>query len=325
DNPDTKSELQTQYKEATDRITENQEKIVKLADRYKYAEFYLDKLKLLNDLRPEGGKIWFSSVETTTISKSGPGTGGEKTRSRFGSGGAGLRQTTLGINSTGFPGISSGASESRLGSGGAFGRKGTAAKKTPQQGAPLPNSNGFRIMGYAKDDQALMEFYDSLKKYRDEGSTPQIYDVYFSEANAEPVPITEMELARVADRPIAARSSTSGGTSTERRRGFGSNFSTAVGGPGRSSTPTNLYNPYVEKVVFFKLDIRFQPFPEPPPEKTAATTPFGKKVEGTEGGDVAAEKGKRKNPFSKSTEKGQDKEKEANPLKKSRGELLDES
>jgi len=131
-------------------------------------------------------------------------------------------------------------------------------------------------------------------------------------------------VARVADRPIA-RSSTTSGTSDERRRGFGSSLSGAVGMPGRSSTTSNLYNPYVEKVVYFKLDVQFVPFPPPPPpEIAAATTPFGKKVEGAEGGAAAGEKGKRTNPFAKFREKSQDQGEDANPLKKSRGEL-DES
>ena len=324
ESPGTTSEFQTQYTEATDRIRENQAKIEALKKRYEKAKFYLDELKLLNDLRPEGGKIWFSSVETTTITdtKGGPGTG-DKSRSRFGGGGGGLRPNTLGINSTGFPGISSGASEVRLGGGG-FGRKAeSGGKKTQQQGVQIPAPNGFRIMGYAKDDQALMEFIDNLKKY--EGTSLKIYGVHFSEANAEPVPITEMEQARVADRPIARSGTATAGASNEERRrgGFGAGLSGAVGGmPGRSSTTTNLYNPYVEKVVFFKLDVRFQPFPEPPPEKDAAPTPFGKKAIGAEGegegGETAGEKTKSKNLFEKL--KNKDKEQGATPPK-SRGEL----
>jgi len=325
EDPDTKSDFETQYKEAKNRIEENQTKIGQLKDRYEKAEFYLDKLKLLNDLRPEGGKIWFSSVETTTISKAGSGTGGEKSRSRFGGGGTGLRSNTPSINSSGFQGISSGASEARLVGGAGFRRKGGAgAKKTQQQGSQVPDPNGFRIMGYAKDDEALMEFVDNLKKYKLEGTSPTIYEVHFFEANAEPVPITEMEVARVADRPIA-RSSTTSGTSDERRRGFGSSLSGAVGMPGRSSTTSSMYNPYVEKVVFFKLDVQFRPFPPPPPpEKAAATTPVGKKVEGAEGGEAAGKKGKRTNPFAKFREKTQGQDGEANPQKKSPGEL-DES
>ena len=325
EDPDAKSDFQTQYKEATDRIKENQGRIDALKKRYERAEFYLDELKLLNDLRPEGGKIWFSSVETTSITKGVQGAAAGKSRSGFAKGGSGLRPNTLGINSTGFTGISSGGSEARLGGSSGFARKAEgASKKSPQQVVQIPVPNGFRIMGYAKDDQALMEFLDNLKKY--DGTSPKIYEVYFSEANAEPVPITEMELARVADRPIA-RSGTGGlGTSGEERRrgGFGSSLSGNAGGmPTRSYTTSSYYSPYVEKVVFFKLDVRFQPFPEPAaPPKGAEAMPFGKKVIGAEGegegGETAGEKTKRENPFGKLRNK--DKEKGANPLK-SRGEL----
>jgi type IV pilus assembly protein PilM len=328
DNPDLKSDYEAQYTEATDRIRENQERIGFLKKKFERAKFYLDDLKLLNDLRPEGGKIWFSSVETTLLTKDGSGASSDKGRSRFGGGGTGLRSNAGGINSTGFPGISSGASDSRVATGG-FGKKTEGpGKKSQPQGAQVQIPNGFRIMGYAKDDDALMEFIDNLKKYRDEGSSPKIYGVHFSQANAEPVPITEMEQARVADRPIARSSTASGMGSNEEGRGggFGRSLSGAVGGtPGRSSTTSSMYNPYVEKVVFFRLDVQFQPFPEPPKEQAAAATPFGKKAKGAQGesGEATGEKAKDKNPFSKLRDKNKDTgtDTETNPQKKPRGEL----
>ena len=315
ESPDTKSEYQNQYDEARDRIDENRKRIASLNTRYQNAEFYLDKLKLLNDLRPEGGKIWFSSVETTLITK-GANAAGAKGRPKFG-GTGGLRG---GINSSGFTGIGSGAAENRMGSGG-FGRKASPGKKSGQPTVQAPSPNGIRIMGYAKDDQALMEFKENLMKY--EGTpTLKIHHVHFSEANTEPVPITEMDVARVADRQITRSSATAGTDKTERRSGGFGGFGNAAGGSAtRPSSPSTAYNPYIEKVVFFSLDVQFRPFPQVAPAGKAAPS-FKKKTGGAEGaagttgtaGDAAAgdagDAGKAAdNPFAgfkKKREKGTD-------------------
>jgi type IV pilus assembly protein PilM len=333
ENPDIKSDFETQYEDAKKRINENQDRIAILTRWYKNAEFYLDELKLLNDLRPEGSKIWFSSVETTIIAQGGSGAGGEKSRSRLGGGmdderrrsrrdgGGTLRPDTLGgITSTGFTGISSGASEARMGADGGFGRRNQGpGKKAQQPVAQAPMPNGIRIMGYAKDDQALLEFYDNLVKY--DGTTPKIEKVYFSQANAAPVPITEMDVATVADRPIARSSSSLAGTRDEERRG---GFSGGAGGrsPGRSPAASNMYNPYVETVVFFKLDVQFVPFPAAPEQPAPGASPFGTRLKGGEGEGEGEAGGDKANPFSRLRDKnkGADTETDTNPLKKARGE-----
>jgi len=272
ENPDTPSDFVSQYEEAKTRIDENQNKIQGLKNRYEKAEFFLDKLKLLNDLRPPGGKVWFSSVETTFITKGPQANTNRGGRSRFG--GRNLAAgDSLGINSTGFPGISAGSSPGTAGRFGGLNRRSQRGRGN-QQNTPavtVPTVNGFRIMGYAKDDEALMEFIDNLEKY--DGEDPEIYEVHWSEANVEPVPITEMQNARVADRAVSRSATASNSRSEEDgRRMFGGGNLGGGGFSRRSTTSRTPYNPYVEQVVFFQLDIQFKgpPQQEQPQEQSVS-------------------------------------------------------
>lgn len=289
ENPDTPSDFVSQYEEAKRHIDENLQKMSALNERYEKAEFFLDKLKLLNDLRPPGAKVWFSSVETTNITEGGQ----TNTRGRGRPGGlfanrGAAGSSSTGVNSTGFPGISSGSSSGIASrSFGGFAKKQRRTKnQTPT--VTVPRVNGFRIMGYAKDDEALMEFIDNLKKY--DGEEPKIYKVHFSEANAEPVPITEMQKARVADRVVSRSTTSSRGSGNEdgRRsfgtglRGLGGNLNT------RRATPVPTYSQYVEQVVFFQLDIQFEGPPAPQQNQ---------QQEGTAGAAGAAGQNAAPNPF----------------------------
>jgi hypothetical protein len=272
-------------------------------------------------------------VESTTISTDKAAVGG-KAKSRFGGGGGfGAQKDSLGIYSSGFTGIGGDTTGMGAGGFGGFGKRaagGPAAKKNQQvEQAPAPN--GLRIMGYAKDDQALMEFKDNLMKW--EGD-PKIEKVYFSEANTEQVPITEMEQARVADRAITrAAAGPATGEDSGRRGGFGS-FGGGLGGRGggatRPNANANMYNPYVEKVVFFKMDLLLKPLATPaaPNAGAAPTSPFGsalfknKDAAGDAAGDAASgdAAGKTKeNPFLKFRNKNKGKGAEDGSSKKSSG------
>jgi len=209
--------------------------------------FWLDDLKLLNTLRPEGGKVWFSSVETTLISPGRPDP---------------RRPTMILVNSSGMcpltPTFRTGdRGRGEVYGGGLGGDRGLAASfrgglgvdrglAAPPGGGPaasqelpaLPIPNGYRIYGYAKDADTLMLFIKQLKDH------PRFqYGVYWNEADFEKVYVIELDNARIP------------------QRGGGSAQSI---GPGRSIDTGASYAQAWDTVVFFRLDVQFGPSVEGP-------------------------------------------------------------
>jgi len=153
--------------------------------------FLLARFKSINDARPEGKGLWFSSVETTVISPDTTSPGGAMgaaaprgggTRSRhsdddednFGGMPAGP-QLSAGVPSTGFPGIQPILAGTRgatgplggglMGPGAAMG--GGMGADSTQESAPPPRPNGIRVKGYAIDPETVKAFVERLRELND--------------------------------------------------------------------------------------------------------------------------------------------------------------
>ncbi len=249
EDPSRRSVYIDQLAEQKREVEFRQRQLGKLEEAYKNCLFWLDDLKLLNILRPEGGKIWLSSVETSVISPGNTQQGpGGKSAPKGGLGFASRTGARSGVPSTGFGSIYSdvrGGDSSRGGmrgiggesSGGLGGLSGALRGGPPGRGGPgatpqsaqVPVPNGYRIFGYAKDPDSLMLFIKQLKE------CPRFKEgVYYNEADFEQVYMTELEYARVPQ---------SGG-------GQSSGASAPVSSSGQWET-----------AIFFQVDVQFAPSP----------------------------------------------------------------
>ncbi len=189
-NPTKKSVYESQLQAARKEIAARQKQLNLLSTAYTSCNWWIHLLRMLNNARPPGGKIWFSSVESSVVN---PGAADP------------VKGT---VASTGFPGID-------------------AAKG----GAIVPKQNGMKVLGYATDPDSLTQFISQLRETRAAQG-----GLFFSEAQVEKVPITEMEDARVGQASIGGQRSQPG---------------PAAGGS-------------VETVYFFRVDFIFTPPQQPP-------------------------------------------------------------
>ena len=251
----------TQLDDANDKVAFRQGQLRKLNQAYEQCGFYLKDLKLLNDLRPEGGKIWFSSVETSVITLGRPGQegraaagppaasdtpggfggfgrrGGGPTAGRFGS------SAQSGVYSTGFTSIypsyrSAAAERPRGGPPMARGQE-----TNPGAADPL-KPNGYRIYGYAKDPDSLILFLKQLK------DAPRFQKgVHWNDANFEQVYMTAMDNAKVPQR--GAGPASAGGM--------------GIAAPRAGTEPMAYAGQTWDTVVFFQVDVQFGDSPGPAP------------------------------------------------------------
>jgi len=176
------AELGRAKRQVQDRMKE-----LRLLSQAHQGRFWLNDLTLLNNLRPEGGKLWFSSIETSTIRPAQQGQG--RGRPSVGRGAPATQRK--GITSSGFCGLApvtrAAQDTGRRGGLGAGQRGGASRAAAP------PEPNGYRIYGYAKDPETLTEFIERLKQT--ERFAP---GVHFSEANVSEAHISELYDARVS-------------------------------------------------------------------------------------------------------------------------------
>lgn len=237
------------------KVTSYNKHLKDLNSVYEGARFWLDDLALLNSLRPEGNKVWFSSVETTVItpataaSSSGGGLlGASLSASSQASSTSG---TGLGISSAGFPGLSLGGGSSALkgGGGGLFGGAASAppAREASSAAKAAPAPNGFIIRGYAKDPDTLKVFINNL-----ENAERFKAGVWFDEACVKKVSVYELNDAETGGQKISSASS-----STGPMRG-----AAIFGGSRGSSSPSSGESNIIgEWVVFFRVDVQFASSP----------------------------------------------------------------
>jgi type IV pilus assembly protein PilM len=270
ENPLMKSEFVGQFEEADNLVKARQVQLDKLAEAYENCGYYiLDDLKLLNDLRPEGGKIWFSSIETSVIMP-----GGLEQQARRGVpgpslGGFGLRGNPAGrfggqaqsaVISTGFPSIypATRTQDRFLGGPRGLGRQ-QGLNQGPNQGPNLQQvsavpakPNGYRIYGYAKDSDCLMLFLKQLK------DAPRFKEgVYWNDALFEQVYMTAMDNAEVP----------------QRGAGPGPQGGMGVSGPRVGAEQMAYSGQMWDTVIFFQVDAQFAPSPGPAPGTVAGPGP----------------------------------------------------
>jgi len=245
-----KSHFETELGKAQGQVDARLGELRALAKAYR-RRFWLNDLKTLNDLRPEGGKLWFSSVETATIRA---GTQAAPARGRGGMGRGARADNPAGPVVDGFPGLAAATKaydEGRGGRGGG-GRLGGRGADQASQALPPPEVNGFRIYGYAADPETLTEFIDRLKEH------DRFSEVHFSEANVREADLFELDNARVSvtGRPVAADPGNVDGD-TERRRLWGGLDTLSTRAPGGRSNRPLVGRNRGRSVLFFHVDVQF--------------------------------------------------------------------
>ncbi len=241
--PSKSSPLQTVLNEEKKKVESYKANLDELAKMYDGAQFWLDDLLLLNSLRPDGNKVWFSSLETSVIApdKGGKPAGGSGIMGAAAMGSSG--GPAPGISSTGFPGLSlTGAAATGLaGFGSIGGGPGPeAAAKTPEAKPPA-KPNGYSILGYAEDPDALNVFINNLR-----GCERFKAGVYFDEACVRKVSVDSLNEAKTA----TSRGSSSGGG--------GGGMTGGMTGGMMGGGPTNEREIIGKWVVFFRVDIQFE-------------------------------------------------------------------
>lgn len=190
ESPDKKSVYEAELQAARNEVAARQKQLNLLAGAYKGCNWWNGYLRALNDARPAGGKVWFSSVESTNINPA-----------------------TVDPKKGGMPAVP--------------GFPPLAADKGP---GDIPLQNGFKILGYATDPDALTQFVTQLRD-----SPVAKGGLFFNEAQVEKVPITELDDARVGQ-------ASAGGQKSQTQ---------AVGG-----APSDY-------VYFFHIDVVFQVMQQP--------------------------------------------------------------
>ena len=249
--PSRRSVYQDELEAAQREVQARLGALRQLTKAYRERMFWIGGLKALNDLRPEGGKIWFSSIETALITKGG-GVAAETPGGRFGvTRGRGAQPKARGVTVAGFPGLAPVAQAARQPGG-----RGRGASAAPPRIVAPASPNGYRILGYAKDPEALTEFIDRLRNH------PAFEaGVHFDEANVEKVPITELDNARVSHGRAVAGERTDEGSLTRERTGerFSGFAVAAQAVPTRSRMPVRGTGaPRGESVIFFRADVQFR-------------------------------------------------------------------
>jgi hypothetical protein len=71
ENPGKKSVHEAALQAARNEVAARQNQLNLLASAYTSCNWWINFLRFLNDARPQGGKVWFSSVESTAINPGG--------------------------------------------------------------------------------------------------------------------------------------------------------------------------------------------------------------------------------------------------------------
>lgn len=225
-NPKGQSESESIFQQERARVKAFKEKLENLNRAYEEAQFWLDDLALLNSLRPEGNKVWFTSVDTAIISPA------KKVST---AGGADPKKSGPQIEVKAFPGLSLTAKASGPTTGGISTMSG-GPNAALSVSAPEP-PNGFAIVGYASDPDTLRTFIENLKKAErfKEG-------VWFDEACLKKIAVSELANARTPGSAVSSRAPRT----------------ISLGGSPVPSGETAIVG---EWVVYFKVDVQFGPAP----------------------------------------------------------------
>lgn len=244
-NPKNKSKFEGELMQAKAQVDARIGELNTLNEARK-ARFFLGDLDILFKCRPEGNKIWLSSVQSAEIAPNvGRGDGGG-----FGGGGPMAGPGPMGgVNSpvtvAPFPGIGPRGGMTTQGPGGLGGpRQQQQGQQQQAQEAPKPPYvNGYRVVGYARTPEALLEFIGRLREQQRFSK-----GVYFEQAAVKEVPETTLYNAAVAPGGVVA--ARTGGMEREQGRlGQGMYNPNLQQGPGAA--------PQGPKVLEFHVDLQF--------------------------------------------------------------------
>ncbi len=216
------------FKAVQTQVSGLEAQVKALEDERNFRSFWLEEMALVNDSRPEKFKVWFSAIETTTISDAATaattmnsmgGGGGMERPGGFGRlGGASPlggavtpgaeNEPTLAqakILSTGFPGVSMQNPTGLAAGGGGFasadeedederpsrrgGGRGMGGGSAASQEFTRPN--GIRVLGFAESSEAIQNFVENLKtaeRTQANKDTLKVKAVHFSEASVLKLP-----------------------------------------------------------------------------------------------------------------------------------------
>ncbi|MBL7645324.1 MAG: type IV pilus assembly protein PilM [Candidatus Hydrogenedentes bacterium] len=190
------------FKAVQTQVSGLETQVKALEDERNFRNFWLEEMSLVNDSRPEKFKVWFSAIETTTITDAATATAAGPMRGGGGMErpGGGFGRLSGGINplagagtpgaeneptlaqpkvfSSGFPGVSLQNPTGLAAGGGGFasadeeedddraGRRGGRSGMGGGAGASLQEftrPNGLRVLGFAESSEAIQEFVENLK------------------------------------------------------------------------------------------------------------------------------------------------------------------
>lgn len=190
-----------EFKAVQSQVTGLEAQVKSLEDERNYRNFWLEEMSLVNDSRPEKLKVWFSAIETTTITDAAAaaattatgGRGGMERAGGFGRlggaaplGGAATpgaeNEPTLAqvkVLSSGFPGVSMQNPTGLAGGGGGFASadeedededRGPGGRRGGRGGMgggatakEFERPNGVRVLGFAESSEAIQSFVENLK------------------------------------------------------------------------------------------------------------------------------------------------------------------
>ncbi|MBI4557399.1 MAG: type IV pilus assembly protein PilM [Candidatus Hydrogenedentes bacterium] len=282
--PTRPSELESRLRAAKGLIENYQKEAGHLDDTLKARQFWLDKLLVINDARPAGEGIWFSSIETGHIGGAGPGaarsgalapvgtfgpagpsggaqSGGEKLFQSLQGSGIGASPMLGGVagkpknvvDVKGFPGLTPLVEKQA--------KPAPGAKPEPPRSLPPEEQNALSIRGYALKADTIQQFVQNLKKSKEfiEGG------VYFSDAFANPVPITDLDHATGLATPNPAASQTIADEDERDAKRDRGGLGSGSGGftltrPGGSAGPVS-GGANVPTVVAFRVDVQLSGTP----------------------------------------------------------------
>ncbi len=226
-NPVAPSRYAGQLREAKAIVQRRMKQVEMLDNTARGAQFWVNWISYLNELRPPGNKVWFSSLETSVIE---PPPKPDKP-----------------LESSGFTGI-----EPEL-AGRAGGGFGAPLMNPASRSKPPPQPNGLRLIGYANDPASLTQFIDNIRnsQYISEEN------VFFDEASVQMVPMTELDNARLSHRTAAMSVSRAGGGRIGPPGGFGPAGGSRGGPqPGMQPRPAAPPTDRREDLVTFCVDIK---------------------------------------------------------------------
>ncbi len=237
------SELLTRLSRARERLDKERQELQALEEKRTGRTFWIDYLKVINDARPRGNKLWISSFESAFMGIAGASTAGTQGVSMtMGFSGLG---PSAGMGNTSGDAPSSSMSLSSLASNAEA--RATAGDAQLQIGPDPPKPNGIIITGYASGPESITEFKRTLE------ASGAFEAVIFNDASANRVPYTELYNTPVSQGGGGGATGASGGGGFSPMGGF----SAGTGAGAGYGAPTPQAGG--QTVTTFRMELKCRP------------------------------------------------------------------